>query len=187
MKAIKWILGILVVLVLLGVFVGMPYARKQTKKHSPERTSVYQEQGLDMAVAYCSPSKKGREIFGVLVPYDKVWRTGANEPTTFATKSDIYFGGEALKEGTYSVWTIPGESSWQVILNDDIPDWGVTLSSGGRETSRTPENDVLTVSVPVEEMDRTEEMFTIDFEDTATGLHLAFSWDRTKISVPINQ
>ena len=187
MKAIKWILGILIVLVLLIVFVGMPYARKQTKKHSPERTSVYQEQGMDMAVAYCSPSKKGRDIFGALVPYDKVWRTGANEPTTFATKNDINFGGKALKEGTYSVWTIPGESSWQVILNDDIPDWGVTISSGGSETSRIPENDVLTISVPVEAMVQTEEMFTIDFEKTATGLDWVLYWDRTKIRVPITQ
>jgi len=187
MKALKWILGILAILILLAVFVGMPYARKQTKKHSPERTSVYQEQGMDMAVAYCSPSKKGRDIFGTLVPYDKVWRTGANEPTTFATKSDIKVGGETLAAGTYSVWTVPGESQWRVILNDDIPDWGVTLSSGGRETTRKPEHDVMELIVPVQKMNEVEEMFTIDFEEGDRGLNLVFSWDMTKVSLPIAQ
>ena len=187
MKALKWILGILAILILLAVFVGMPYARKQTKKHSPERTAVYQEQGMDMAVAYCSPSKKGRDIFGTLVPYDKVWRTGANEPTTFATKSDIKVGGETLTAGTYSVWTVPGESQWKVIFNSDIPDWGVTLSSGGSETSRKPEHDVMALMAPVQKMDAVEEMFTIDFEEGEMGLALAFSWDLTKVSLPISQ
>lgn len=186
MKALKWILGILAILILLFVFVGMPYARKQTKKHSPERTAVYQEQGMDMAVAYCSPSKKGREIFGALVPYDKVWRTGANEPTTFATNSDIKLGGETLAAGTYSVWTVPGETQWKVIFNKDIPDWGVTLSSGGSKTSRKPEEDVMALMVPVEKLDAVEEMFTIEFEED-DGLQLAFSWDMTKVSVPISQ
>ena len=186
MKALKWILGILVILVLLFVFVGMPYARKQTKKHSPERTAVYQENGMDLAVAYCSPSKKGREIFGGLVPYDKVWRTGANEPTTFATTSDIKVGGETMKAGTYSVWTVPGESQWQVIFNDEIPDWGVTLSSMGRETTRNPDRDVMAFMVPVQKMDAVEEMFTIDFEEN-DGLKLSFAWDMTKVSVPISQ
>ena len=186
MKALKWILGILVVLVLLVVFVGMPYARKQTKKHSPERTAVYQENGMDMAVAYCSPSKKGREIFGGLVPLDKVWRTGANEPTTFATTTDINMGGETLKAGTYSVWTVPGETQWKVILNDEIPDWGVTVSSMGRETTRNPEHDVMALMVPVEKLNAVEEMFTIDFEEN-NGLKLFFAWDMTKVSVPISQ
>lgn len=187
MKALKWILGILVVLVLLAVFVGMPYARKQTKKHSPERTAVYQANGMDMAVAYCSPSKKGREIFGGLVPYDKVWRTGANEPTTFATTSDITMGGKSLAAGTYSVWTVPGEAQWKIIFNADIPDWGATLSSGGSETSRKPEHDVMEVSVPVQKTNAVQEMFTIDFEEADAGLQLSFSWDMTKVSVPISQ
>ena len=186
MKALKWILGILVVLVLLVVFVGMPYARKQTKKHSPERTAVYQENGMDMAVAYCSPSKKGREIFGGLVPFDKVWRTGANEPTTFATTTNIKVGGETLEAGTYSVWTVPGETQWKVIFNDEIPDWGVTISSMGRETTRNPERDVMALMVNVEELDAVEEMFTIDFEEN-DGLNLSFAWDKTKVNVPISQ
>lgn len=187
MKALKWILGILAILILLAVFVGMPYARKQTKKHSPERTAVYQENGMDMAVAYNSPSKKGREIFGGLVPYDKVWRTGANEPTTFATESDIKVGGETLAAGTYSVWTVPGESQWKVIFNEEIPDWGVTISSMGRETTRNAESDVMALMVMVQNTNEVVEMFTIDFEEVDGSLNLAFSWDRTKVRVPITQ
>ena len=187
MKALKWILGILIVLVLLAVFVGMPYARKQTKKHSPERTAVYQENGMDMAVAYSSPSKKGREIFGELVPYDKVWRTGANEPTTFATVNDVKVGGKALKAGTYSLWTVPGRTSWKVIFNDDIPEWGATLSSMGSETTRVPEHDVLELEVGVQTLSNPEEMLTLAFEEANGGVQLSLFWDMTKISVPISQ
>ena len=186
MKALKWFLGILAVLILLAVFLCMPYARNQTKKHISERTSVYQENRMDLAVAYCSPSKKGRDIFGTLVPYDKVWRTGANEPTTFATTTDIKVGGETMQAGTYSVWTVPGENQWKVIFNDEIPDWGVTLSSMGQETTRNPEHDVMAFMVPVQKLDAIEEMFTIDFEEN-NGLQLSFSWDMTKVSVPISQ
>jgi len=187
MKALKWILGILIILVLLFVFVGMPYAKKQTKKHSPERTAVYQENGMDLAVAYNSPSKKGRDIFGALVPYDQVWRTGANETTTFATVNDVKVGGKALKAGTYSVWTVPGRTSWKVIFNDDIPDWGVTLSSMGRETTRVPDHDVLELEVGVQTMSSPEEMLTLAFEEANGGVQLSLFWDTTKISIPISQ
>ena len=187
MKALKWILGILIILVLLFVFVGMPYAKKQTKKHSPERTAVYQENGMDLAIAYNSPSKKGRDIFGALVPYDKVWRTGANEPTTFATVNDIKVGGKELKAGTYSVWTIPGRTSWKVIFNDDIPPWGVTLSSMGRETTRVPDHDVVELEVGVQTLSSPEEMLTLAFEEANGKLQLSLFWDTTKVSVPISQ
>ena len=149
MKTLKWIVGILVALLVLGYFVGLPYLREQTKKQSPERIATYEEDGLTLKVTYCSPSKKGREIFGGLVPYGAVWRTGANEPTTFHTVTDLIVEGQALPAGDYSLWTIPGPQQWTVIFNRKIPDWGVTLSSLGRKTTRDPGADVLQVKVPV--------------------------------------
>lgn len=199
MKALKWIVGILVILFLLGYFVGLPYLREQTKKHSPERTASYTERGFDLQVTYCSPSKKGREIFGGLVPYGKVWRTGANEPTTFTTGTAIHlgFGTQAegdgtLEPGTYSLWTIPGPDQWTVIFNREVPDWGVTLSSLGRKTTRNPAADVLSLDVPVlRESGRPEvvEAFTIDFA-TPNGpgaLFLEFAWDTVRVLVPIHR
>ena len=186
MKTLKWIIGILVVLVLLFYFVGMPFLRQQTKKNSPETSEVYQKDGYDLLVNYSSPSKKGRVIFGELVPFDKVWRTGANEPTRFETGTDLKIMGKSLPAGKYSLWTIPGQRRWAIIFNGEIPDWGATLSSGGSEATRNPETDVMQVEVPVIDMTKTEENFSISFADD-NGLFLVLMWDKTKVEVPISQ
>ena len=159
--------------------------REQTKKHSPERAATYASDGLDLSVKYSSPFKKGRVIFGELVPYDQVWRTGANEPTTFATSTDIRIIDKPLVAGKYSLWTKPGKNSWIVMFNSEIPDWGVTLSSGGAKTTRNPETDVVVVEVPVEMLRNSEESFTIDFEK-GDQLYLSLSWENTMVKVPIN-
>lgn len=186
MKTVKWILGILLVLVLLGYFVGMPLLREQTKKASPERTATFTERGFDLKATWCSPSKKGREIFGGLVPYDQVWRTGANEATTFATGTDLVVEGQPLPAGDYSLWTIPGPETWTVIFNREIPDWGVTLSSLGRETTRNPEADVLQVTVPVREREVLE-AFTIAFVTREGEVFLSLAWDTTEVLVRLNK
>ncbi|MEO9894710.1 DUF2911 domain-containing protein [Aurantibacter sp.] len=185
MKFLKWF-AIIAVVGLLIMFVGMPIMQQQTKKHSPEKISTYTKDGLDMAVHYSSPSKKGREIFGELVPYNLVWRTGANEPTTFTTKTDIKIIDKKLKAGTYSLWTIPNEQSWKVMFNEEIPDWGVTVLSGGKETTRDEEADFINVEIPVNKLTEPVENFTIDFDNT-NQLSLNLSWDDTEIIVPINK
>ena len=190
MKAFKWIVGILAALLLLGYFVGLPYLREQTKKASPERTATFTENGYDLKATYCSPSKKGREIFGGLVPYGQVWRTGANEATTFHSATALEVEGEALPAGDYSLWTIPGPEQWTVIFNREIPDWGVTLSSLGSKTTRNPKADVLQVKVPVQQPSGAEaefhENFLIDFTTRGEGLFLRFAWDTTEVLVRLN-
>ncbi len=186
MKILRWVKIILAELVLLFVFVGMPYLREQTKKNSPERVATFNEDGLDLEVKYSSPYKKGRVIFGELVPYNVVWRTGANEPTTFSTKTDLQILGNYLPTGTYSLWTIPGPDTWKIMFNSKVPDWGVTLISGGRETTRIAENDMFQVDVPVMGLDESVESFTIDFEKVE-GLYLTLTWDKTKVRIPIKQ
>ncbi len=186
MKFIKWLLIVLAVLGLLFFFVLGPYMREQTKKHSPQETAAYSQNGLDLSVKYSSPAKKGRVIFGELVPYNVVWRTGANEPTTFTTATDIRIIDKDLPAGTYSLWTEPGKESWSVIFNTEVPDWGVTILSGGAETTRASEKDVIKVNVPVEETAQTVENFTIDFANTEQ-LYMDISWDNTIVKVPINK
>ncbi len=184
MRVLKWIIIILVALVLLFQFVAKPYLKEQTKKHSPQITESFESDQLQLEVSYSSPFKKGRVIFGELVPYDVVWRTGANEPTTFSTESEISVKGNSLAAGTYSLWTKPGRESWTVYFNSEIPDWGVTISSGGRETTRNPQYDVLVIEVPVIELQQTEESFTIDFSEEEM-VYMNLYWDTTKIRVPI--
>lgn len=188
MKILKWILGIVVLLALLIYFVGLPVLRQQTKKISPEKTALYEENALTLSVTYSSPSKKGRTIFGELVPYGSVWRTGANEPTRFTTATPLSIGGQTLAAGEYSLWTIPGKEQWTVIFNSEIADWGVTLISGGRDTTRKPESDALQIIVPVEQLPEVVENFDISFVEDASDKRviLQLSWDRTRVSVPLN-
>lgn len=186
MKFLKRLVAVLIVLFGLFYFVGLPYLRKETKKHSPEKTSAYTLQGTQLEVRYSSPSKKGRPIFGGLVPFDQVWRTGANEPTTFTTSGAIKIIDKPLPAGTYSLWTIPNKESWKVIFNKEVPDWGVSIFSGGTQTTRNAAKDMIIVEVPSRDISQPEENFTIDFTNE-DQLYLSLSWDTTRINVPINK
>lgn len=187
MKIVKKLLIVFFVLGALFYFVGMPYLQKQTKKYSPEKLTYYVLQGTELEVSYSSPSKKNRPIFGALVPYGEVWRTGANEPTTFTNSDTIKIIDKTLPPGTYSLWTIPNEGSWQVIFNKSVPDWGVTILSGGKETTRDPQQDILQVEVPVRALNETVEDFSILFEADAHQLYLNLAWDTSKIRIPITK
>ncbi|PCJ98478.1 MAG: hypothetical protein COA50_02185 [Flavobacteriaceae bacterium] len=184
-RRVLTIVSILAILILLIVYIGMPYMQEQTKKHSPETTAVYNKNGMDLSITYSSPSKKDRVIFGDLVPYDAVWRTGANEPTTFTTTTDIKIIDKELPAGTYALWTTPKKDSWDIMLNSEIPGWGVTIMSGGKKTTRNPKTNVVQVEVPVETLQQTIEQLTIRF-DEHDQLYLTLSWDKTKVSIPIN-
>src|ERR1700739_4277069 len=81
--------------------------------------------GSTIKISYHSPSVKGRKIWGGLVPYNQVWRTGANEATIFNTSKDIKIGGKTLPAGKYSLYTKPGETEWQVIFNSQTGQWGI--------------------------------------------------------------
>ena len=185
MKFLKWLLVIVVVLILAFFLFGKSYLTEHTKKNSPEKTATFNKNGMDLSVNYSSPFKKDRVIFGELVPYDVVWRTGANEPTTFTTATDITVGGKSLPAGNYALWTIPGKENWSFIFNSEIPEWGVTILSGGKKTTRNEETDVLQVTVPVKQLPQSIESLTIDFEENEQ-LYLSLAWDKTKVSVPIN-
>jgi hypothetical protein len=179
-KKIKWVLIILVSLALLIglVFKFMQY---ETKKASPEANVSYTKDGKDLSVFYCRPYKKSRVIFGLLVPYNKVWRTGANEATTFSTATEIEIGGKKLPAGKYTLWTIPGKEGWTIIFNKKQYGWGISY---GGEASREAEYDALEIRVPVQHIPETKEQFTISFDDT-DDLQMLLEWDQTRVAVPI--
>lgn len=178
-KLPRILLIVLGAILILG-FIVTRVLKKQTKRHSPTEIVQVEHEGGAVEVKYCRPYKKGRTIFGGLVPYDQVWRTGANEATTFTTSSEITFGGTRVGEGTYTLWTIPGEQNWKVILNSKRYGWGVT--SGG-EASREAEHDVAQVTVPAGETDAHVEQFTIRLEEEPFAMVL--EWDRTQVTVPL--
>lgn len=180
-KFFKWLLIISVGLAVL-LFVTFRVLRSQTKKHSPEDRVEFAQNGVELSVFYNRPYKKGREIFGKLIPYSEVWRTGANEPTTFSSNKDLKIGNNLLPAGEYTLWTIPNETSWTVIFNSKQYGWGVRVKDG--KASREEEHDALTIDVPVKAVNEIVDQFTISFADE-DQLQLVLSWDTVKIEVPI--
>lgn len=128
-------------------------------------------------ITYSQPQKKGREIFGSLVPFGKVWRTGANEATEITTTRDILIDSILLKAGTYSVFTLPEKGKWTIIINSDVGLWGAYNYNAAK--------DVWRFDVPVQSIDRMYEPFTIIFEHRNEVADLLMMWDKTKISIPI--
>ncbi len=180
-KLLKQTLFIIIGLAIIG-FTAMFFMKQNTKKHSPEDTINHTVKDATFTVFYNRPYKNDREVFGGLVPFDQVWRTGANEATTFSTTKDIMVDGSVLKAGTYTLWTIPSPKSWKVIFNSKEYSWGVNLNGTAK---RNPKFDALTVEVPVQPLLNVIEQFSIYFENANDFTILYLAWDRTAIAVPI--
>ena len=170
-------------LLLLPLLWGCEAMKQRTKQASPEMVATYVVPGTadSLRVSYSSPSKKGRVVFGELVPYGEVWRTGANEATVFRTDVALTVAGQPLPAGTYTLWTIPEEEQWTVIFNENMYPWGIKFSG---QASRNPEADALQVQVPVQAVDDPVEPFQIAFGE-AEGLQLTLTWDQTQVAVPL--
>ncbi len=167
----------IVLLLLIVIFFVYKYVeKKQTKSYSPQETVTYTERGLILEVNYSRPYTKGRAIFGGLVPYNQVWRTGANEATTFETKNDILIGGKRLNAGIYGLFTIPRSDRWTIIFNNIDDQWGAFDYD---ETK-----DVLRVDAYPEQLydGKFQEQLLIDFD--ASGMNI--TWDLTRVHVDIN-
>jgi Protein of unknown function (DUF2911) len=172
--------------ILLVIIAVLTYIRfYYTKSFSPEGTAEYSNNGSVIKVFYNRPYKKGRVIFGenALVPYGKVWRTGANEATVFETNRDLVIKGQPLKAGSYSFWTIPNAQTWNVIFNSESGQWGVDFNG---EANRKQANDVINIEVPALIHDKEFEQFTISIEQVGEDLELILLWDKTVVVVPIS-
>jgi hypothetical protein len=171
--------AIIVVLVCTLFF----FLKKQTKSHSPEEVATYSDGDLKIDVFYNRPFKKGREIFGALVPFDTTWRTGANEATTFETNQDLKFEGKTLPKGKYTLWTIPRKESWTIIFNSKLVGWGVNFEG---QANREPEHDALKIDVPVVTAPQVFEQFTISFEKIGENAEMVLLWDTTIVAAPFS-
>jgi hypothetical protein len=136
--------------------------------------------GKHISVTYGQPSKKGRVIFGGLVPYGKVWRTGADEATEITVDKDIMFGGKKLAAGTYSLYTIPNKTEWTIIINPVLKQWGAF------EYDKVKDKDVLRTTVPVKNTGKEVETFTILVKDDGQADDgLVMEWDKVQVKVPV--
>jgi hypothetical protein len=146
---------------------------------SPLAIAAVRYKDTYIKITYSQPRKRGREIFGKLVPFGEVWRTGANEATEITLTKDLFVKGTLLLAGTYSIFTIPGKETWTIIFNKDLGQWG--------SYNYTIKSDVLRIDVPLMQTNENEvfEAFTMQFDHRNSVADLLILWDRTKISIPI--
>lgn len=176
----------LLIIVLVGVlgYQFMTNTGLFNKPLSPKDTAGVEINDLDLKVVYNRPSKRNRDVFGALVPFNKVWRTGANEATTFESNQDLIINGLKLPKGKYTLWTVPMENNWKVMFNSKQYDWGVNEKM---EPNWDPNYDVVEVEVPAQKLDKTVEQFTVAFDNSTDDLKMTMAWDNTIIEVPLKK
>ena len=168
-----------VVLFLMAIVASISVeAQINTPAPSPS-AKLMQTVGLtEVMIDYSRPNMRGREVYGNLVPFDKLWRTGANAYTKITFDTDVTIGGKEVKAGTYSIFTKPGVSTWDVFFYTDIV--------GGGTPSKWEESKVVAqVNVPVYKMEMPVETFTITVDDViSNGASIGIIWANTYVAVP---
>lgn len=164
--------GLIVGLFLVGIGVALDAQRQRASPHETAKATV---DGATIAIDYGRPYMKGRKIFGELVKFDQIWRTGADEATTLTTDKTLAFGSVSVPAGKYTLYTIPGEKEWTLVINRQTGQWGTQYDQSqdlGRVTMKRE-----ATAAPVEQ-------FTINVGDTATGGELHFEWESTRAVAP---
>jgi len=169
--------------ILFVLTVSVVVAAQQDKNSRPSPPAQAQckfSDGKTITVDYSSPRTKGRKIFGGLVPYGEVWRTGANEATTFVTDTDLFAPkGTKIPAGQYTIFTVPGADEWTLIINKHTGQWGIPYKYQSEELGRVP----MTVS----KLPSPAENFTISFDHTGGRCTMRLSWENTQASVDFAQ
>ncbi|NOS94218.1 MAG: DUF2911 domain-containing protein [Cyclobacteriaceae bacterium] len=139
-------------------------------------TARYKETYLK--ITYGQPQKKGRQVFGKLVPYDQIWRTGANEATEITLTKDILINQQPLKAGTYSLFTIPSKDKWIIIINSDVGMWGSYNYNSKKDVLRFEVSSTSTGATVFEP-------FTISIDSKNDKATISLAWDTTQVSFPV--
>ena len=146
----------------------------KSQRPSPPRTSSANIDGVMVSIEYSSPAVKGRKIFGELEPYDKLWRTGANEATIFSTNGDLRVNGQMLPKGDYALFTIPTEQDWTIIFNKESNQWGAY--------NYDPSLDELKITVTPEETSTVTERLLFNVSE---GGSVEFAWETARFILQI--
>lgn len=156
------------------------FANAQIKAPQPSplcKTS--QTVGLtDITLEYSRPSMKGRKVFGGLVPYNELWRTGANASTKVTFSENVKVGGQDLKKGTYALYTIPSEKEWTIIFHKNVEHWGIDEYKQEEDACRIMVKPMMTSTAT--------ETFTINVDDIKnTSCNIVLSWEKTLVAIPV--
>jgi hypothetical protein len=153
-----------------GLIFGVLTSCAQEPRQSPAAKATGKAGNANITITYSQPSVKGRKIWGDLVPYGKVWRTGANEATTFEVDNNVKVEGQALPKGKYALFTIPGESEWTVIFNKTPDQWG--------SFRYKQEDDALRVKVKPSKAPAFTEMMTFN---VANDGKVVLAWENLQV------
>jgi hypothetical protein len=164
---------------LVAVAVAVRAQQDKSKRPSPPASAKCElAGGKSVTVDYSSPRAKGRKVFGGIVPYGEVWRAGANEATTFVTTADLMVGGQHVPAGSYTLFTIPNQDKWTLIISKKTGEWGVPYPGA--------DSDLTRVDMKVSAASGAVENFTIAFDKGAKGCTLRMEWENTRASVDIS-
>jgi hypothetical protein len=175
-KTRLWMLTIASVAVLTALI----FAQEQKKPLSPPgRATLTFADGKTVTINYSRPSMRNRKIFGGLVPYDQVWRTGANAATSLKTDVALNIGGTNVPAGSYTIYSLPGMNSWQLIINKQTGQWGTEYSQG---------QDLARIPMKVTQRSSGLELFTISFDKMGgNAATLKLEWENTIASVDVKE
>jgi hypothetical protein len=165
---------------LLPVLSLVACAQDASKRPSPSAQAQCKfSDGKTIKTDYSSPRVKGRKIFGSLVPYGQVWRTGANDATTLVTDTNLKVGDKDVPAGSYTIFTVPNADKWTLIISKKTGEWGIPYPGEGDDLART--------DMRVSQLPSPAENFTIGFDQTGSTCAMHIDWDSTRAGVDISQ
>jgi len=160
------------------VFTTAAFAQTGKSRPSPAASAACDlGGGKTIKTDYSSPRMKGRKIYGDLVPFGEVWRTGANDATTFVTSADVVVGGKTIPAGSYTIFTVPAADKWTLIVSKKTGEWGIPYKYESDELAR--------VDMKVSKLPSPFENFTIAYDKAGSGCTLRIDWETTRASVDI--
>ena len=150
----------------------------KSKRPSPPASADCKfSDGKSVKIDYSSPRVKGRKIYGGLVPYGQIWRTGANDATTFVTDSDVVVGGQNVPAGSYTIFTVPEADKWTLVISKKTGEWGTNYPGPNEDLARAPMS-VSKTAGPVEN-------FTIAFAQAGSKCTVNMDWENTRASIDV--
>lgn len=170
---------VFIAVMVASIAIGVNARAQQQPASPPGTASVKFDDGKTVTINYSRPSMRGRQIFGGLVPYGQVWRTGANAATSLKTDGDLNIGGSVVPAGNYTLYSIPGESGWKLIINKQTGQWG---------TAYDEKQDLGRVDMKVANHATSTEQFTISLDKTGgKSATLKLDWANTTASVDVEE
>ena len=166
-------------LVLFGLTVLAIPGKSQEVLSPPAKAACKFADGKTISVAYSSPRMRGRKIFGDLVPFGEVWRTGADNATSFVTEADLVAGGKSIPAGSYTLFSLPTQTKWTLIISKQTGEFGIPYPG--------EQFDFVRIEMKLSKIPSPIENFTISFDQTGASCSMRLDWESTRASIDISE